>query len=115
MDKDQREQVREMLHDVLSGYHAKVDAQNTITNDALIRIDKKFEKLNGSVAEHGKIISDNLPHNVALCPQAKTIESLKENMISSRAIKTTIITSIGITGTLVTIIFLLFKLFTNTP
>ena len=113
MDKDQREQVREMLHDVLSGYHAKVDAQNTITNDALIRIDKKFEKLNGSVAENRKVINENLPHTIDKCPQTEVIESLKVNMISGKAIKTAIISSVGVTGTLFAIFFILYKLITN--
>ena len=115
MTKDQRDQVREMLHDILSGYHAKVDAQNTVTNAALEAMNIHFDKLNGTVAENRKIINENLPHSIIKCPQAKAISDLKENMISAKAIKGFIIGSIGVIGSLMAIAFIFYKMITKDP
>jgi hypothetical protein len=42
-----------------STYHAEVNAQNTVTNAALIGINEHLKQLNSKVATHEKIINDN--------------------------------------------------------
>ena len=108
MNTIQRGEVKEMLHEVLAGYHVKVDAQNTVTNAELGHIKKSLAKLNGTVAEHTKIINDNLPHTILKCSQAKDIQCLKDNMITSKAIKKFIMVSIGITVSIITVIIIIF-------
>ena len=57
MDKDDRTEVREIIHGIVGGYHAKVDAQNEVTNAALKEIKDRLGKLNGSVSSHEKYIA----------------------------------------------------------
>ena len=111
MTQKDRGEVREMIHDVLSGWEANTVAREEITNMALIRIDKHLEKLNGTVERHENTITANLPHNISHCPQAETIQVLKANMISEKAVKKTIYTSVVILGTLIGIIWGIFEIF----
>jgi len=115
MNKEQRDQVREMLHDILSGYHVKVDAQNTVTNAALKAMNIHFTKLNGAVAENRKIIDANLPHTIVQCPQASTIEKLRDNMVSRKAIISAVLIGIGSMGTFMSILFVIYRIITKTP
>lgn len=65
-------------------------------DDNFHEIKERLDKLNGSVARHEKVINENLPHNVNHCPQVKAIESLQENMITTKAVKKTIYVGFGI-------------------
>ena len=66
-----------------------------------IEVKKRLDKLNGAVASHEKIITENLPHSIAHCPQQEAIKDLQENMITSRAVKKTIYITFGIVCTLI--------------
>ena len=77
MTQKDRSEIREMIHGILSGWHATTTAQNDITNASLGDIKDHLIKINGKVVEHEKIINVNLPHNIALCPQKDIIEELK--------------------------------------
>ena len=70
-------------------------------DDNFVEIKKRLDKLNGSVARHEKVINEHLPHSIDHCPQAKVIEGLQENMITSKAIKKTIYIGFGIICTLI--------------
>lgn len=74
-------------------------------------VNKKLDKLNGTMDEHTKVISENLPHDISHCVQTETIEKLKENMVSEKAVKKTIYIGIAILGTLITIIWGINELF----
>ncbi len=82
-------------------------------DDHFFEMTKRLDKLNGSVARHEKVIDENLPHNIAHCPQAQTIETLKNNMVTEKAVKKTIYVAIGILGTLIGIVFALFEIFSK--
>jgi hypothetical protein len=77
MTQKDRSEIREMIHGILSGWHATTTAQNDITNASLGEIKDHLVKINGKVAEHEKVINVNLPHHIALCPQRDAIEDLK--------------------------------------
>ena len=111
MTQKDRSEVREMIHDILSGWEANTTAREEITNITLLSIDKHLEKINGTVAGHDTIIAANLPHNITHCPQAETIQVLKANMITEKAVKKTIYTSVVILGTLIGIIWGIAEIF----
>ena len=58
MDATERTEVRDMIHGVLVGYHAKVDAQNTITNNGLKGINHHLSNLNHSILKHATELED---------------------------------------------------------
>jgi len=81
-----------------------VDTDNKETNEHLKRI-------NGKVAEHTKIIAENLPHTVIHCTQAKAIDELHDNMITEKAVKKFVITAVGIICALITILWTINEIF----
>jgi hypothetical protein len=111
MTKDDRELTKEMIENVFAIIQHDLMLQNNITNTSLARIDKHLENLNSKVASHEKIINQNLPHNISLCPQSKTITEIRDNMISTGSMRKTITTSIAATGTVFSILFILYKVF----
>ena len=111
MTKTQREEVKEMLHEVLQTYQVRNEAQHDMTNISLERIDKHLEKINGKVAEHEKVINIHLPHNTTHCPQKETIEHLRDNMISAKAIRRSIYAGIASAAALMSIFFIIYKVF----
>lgn len=104
MNQVDRGEVREMIHDILSGHQARIESQNVVINAGLERIEKHLIKLNGSVAAHEKIITQNLPHNISLCPQAENIKTLNDSMVTGKAIKGAIYRGIAITATIAGIV-----------
>ncbi len=80
-------------------------------DDHFIEMTKRLDRLNGSVAKHEKIINENLPHNIAHCPQADIIEDLTKNMVSEKAVKKTLYIGIGILSSLIAIIWGISEIF----
>jgi len=78
MNTQERTEVREMIKSTLEGWNEATATREKLINISLNSIDAHLAKLNGKVSEHEKIINQNIPHTVALCPQAKIIEELKE-------------------------------------
>jgi hypothetical protein len=111
MEKGDRDEVREMLHDILAGWQAATIAREDVTNEALKNINDHLGRINGSVGRHETIIVENLPHTIAKCAQKETIQEVRDNMITNKAIKRTIIASIASTGTFFTILFILYQIF----
>jgi len=82
------------------------------TNIALLHIEEHLEKINGSLGNHEKVINENLPHTIANCAQKDTIQEIRDNMITTKAVKKAVILGIGLTSTIIGIIFtILEKLF----
>lgn len=76
MTNKDRNEIKDMIHDILSGWHSETVAREEVTNMNLDSIKEHLKKINGKVSEHEKIINVNLPHNIALCPQRKIIMDL---------------------------------------
>lgn len=74
-------EIRAMIHDVLSGWHAETVAREEITNMSLKNIDEHFARLNGSVARHEKILGEIYPQTPSNCPQNETIDDINKYMI----------------------------------
>ncbi|TSA51970.1 MAG: hypothetical protein D4R45_07720 [Planctomycetaceae bacterium] len=59
MDKEERGEVREMIHGILSGWQAQTVAREELTNVHLSGIRDHLERLNGSVKNNADDIEDN--------------------------------------------------------
>lgn len=95
----------------IQGYSARVDAQNTITNNRLQTIDEKLCKQNGRV---GKLEDESIKRNEVVqefhsfkesykdVPQQ--IRKLEDSNLSSASIKRWFAAAIALTGTIVGIV-----------
>ena len=96
----------------ISAYRAETTAQNCITNAALAGVNQRLDKINGKVGEHEKIINDrglvvqefkDFKESYKDVPQQ--IRKLEDDALSSKSIKKWLAASVGITATVVSIIF----------
>ena len=87
MDANERGEVRDMIHGILSGWEAATIARDDLINVNLEGIKEHLSRLNGSVAKHEEKINGNLPHTIANCAQKETIEELKLAITGDKAIK----------------------------
>ena len=120
MTKTDRAEVREMLHDILSGHQAKTDIIVTnatsaiiVTNATLKAIDEHIKEINGRVGAHDVIIARNLPHSLANCIQSETIREIRENMISAVAVRKAIYKGIALAGTIIGGLFAAYEILTK--
>lgn len=49
-------------------------------DDNFLEINNRLDKLNGNVAKHEKLINENLPHNIAHCSQAESIDAIQKDL-----------------------------------
>lgn len=92
-------------------YRLYLSAEFKTINEKLDTIDGRLKNLNSKVAEHEKIINQNLPHTIIHCPQVEIIEDLKENMITGRTILNTLYIGFGILGGLIALIWGITEIF----
>ena len=110
MTKAQREEVKEMLHEVIDPWQKERDKTDKLVNIALNNIDSHLDKINGKVAEHDKVITIHLPHNISHCIQREGMDKLKENMISGKAVRNAIYMGLAASAALFSILFIIYKL-----
>lgn len=72
--------------------------------DFIIEQNAKSNEIIGKHTEQITVLKRELPHTAAKCPHNVTIQELRDNMITSRGIKRLMVTSITITGIIVTLI-----------
>jgi tetrahydromethanopterin S-methyltransferase subunit B len=113
MTQQDRGEVREMIHGILSGWEAATVAREDLIGVSLKNIEEHLGKINGKVSEHEKIININIPHSIDKCPQKDTIKEIRDNMITNKGVRTTIFTAIVGASALVTVIFIVIKLVTG--
>lgn len=97
MDAQERTEVRDMIHDILSGWNARTESYMYTTNDSLKNIADHLKTLNGTVAKHQTTIDQHLPHSEVHCVQKgkidtmeKTLVRLDEKVVTRKALNTTI-------------------------
>ena len=102
----------------ISAYRAETTAQNCITNAALAGVNTRLDKINGSVAAHEKIINEraivvkdfeDFKKDFECVPDK--IRHLEDNQLSQSSIRKWVVTSIGLTATIVSIIFTVLNYF----
>ena len=57
MTNEEKQEFKEYIHTAIAGYHAKVDAQNTVTNLKLETIEKHLDKQNGRIGKAEEAIA----------------------------------------------------------
>jgi hypothetical protein len=85
MDVQERAEVRDMIHGILSGWNARAESYMSTTNNSLNNIDTHLKTLNHTVAKHQTVIDKNLPHTIAHCTQKDTIESIEKTLVKLNA------------------------------
>lgn len=110
MTKTDRAEVREMLHDILAGHQATNESAINVTNVALRDINEHLKEINGTIRNHEIIIAKNLPHTIVNCVQSETIREIRENMISAQAVRKAIYKGIALTGTILSILYVIFEI-----
>lgn len=102
----------------VSAYRAENTAQNTITNAALVGVNARLDKINGKVGDHEKTINDrslvvqefkDFKKDFECVPEK--IRHLEDNQLSQTSIRKWVVTSIGLTATIVSIIFTVLNYF----
>lgn len=84
METQERQEVREMIHGVLSGWEAATIAREELLNVNLTGIKEHLVKLNGSVAKHENIINGNLPHTIVNCAQKDIIQEIRDTILKDK-------------------------------
>lgn len=114
-----------VLIERMNGLTTLINAQSTATHELIGEVNKRLDKLNGKVNKHEDQITEALIERAknreeqknqanihyALCPNSPKIRAIEDNMLSAKSIKRWIAASIAITGTLVAIVFSIFKIF----
>lgn len=111
LQKEDRDEIRIMLHEVIDPWQKEVEKRDKLINIALNNIDSHLDKLNGKVAEHEKAINIHLPHTIQHCPQVELINRLEQDRLTRQSLKNIVVTIIGSFAGLLTVAWLIFKLF----
>jgi len=126
MDKEMKEELREIVSSCSSQIMTTVEAQNEIINNKLDGINEHLTNINGRVNKHDEQIFE------ALTERAKNREEQRENFkdlknlkpkvreledsqLTSKSVKKWLVGSVAVTGALVAIILSLVHLFTKLP
>ena len=84
MTNEDKIEFKSYIHDAIAGYHAKVDAQNTITNNRLETINAHLEKQNSRIGKAESAIALALEERAANRQQQQqyrdTVDELEERV-----------------------------------
>jgi len=119
MTSKERTEIKEIFREAILPFEVRIESEVSIIDIRLSDIDEHLKKLNGTMANHDKMLNAHIPggpegkRSIDQCPQNEVINDLKENMINAKAIKKTIISAVAVTGTLFSIAFIIYRLLTN--
>ena len=122
MDKETKDELREIVSSCSANIMTTVEAQNVIINTKLDGINDHLKHINGTVAAHEKTINDALieraRYREVLQDALKDVDEiipkvrkLEDNQLSSKTIKKWLVGSVAVMGTLVAIALAVFNLF----
>jgi hypothetical protein len=82
MQKEDREEVRQILTDVLAGYAAKQEGQYENLSLKIDNLDYKVEQIQIQTTKtNGRVTAlETKPHPIANCPQATIIDQLYDDV-----------------------------------
>lgn len=112
MEKQDRDEIKEFLIQILETHTAKVDGKFDVINTKLDTITTQTTKHNGRMTKAEEVINYllNREHNHgALCPQAKRIETLEHQQLTSISIKKFLVATLGVTVSIVAILAFVFE------
>lgn len=117
MNAEDRAEVRQMLTDIIAGPLNEVRGELKLANSKLGSIDNQTKITNGRVNKleervHDLENADPEPptlHTVADCAQATVIQDLRDNMISTKAIKKAIVQTLASSAAIVAVLYTIYK------
>ena len=114
MTKEDREELRDMISDVLSAHAENTNGKFELIKNQLDTITTQVKLTNGRV---NKLESDvlrlqfNDQNHANICPQGKRIEKLEQESLTSGAVKKFLIGSLAIMVSIVTIMVAVYEIF----
>lgn len=110
MTKQDKDEIKEIIHDYITGVIALQNAKYDLIDFKLDSIKEQTTKTNGRVTKLEDEISAN-DVNMVDSPVAKRIRALEDNQSNIRALKKWIIGSITVVGILMTIFWAIYDIF----
>lgn len=107
MTRDDHTQIKELFQTGIDHINAIQDLKMKLIEQKLDSIIDQTTKTNGTVRRHSEQLADienGKWHSIVTCPQSKVVNEVRDSMITSKAIKRLIISSITITGIVVAIV-----------
>lgn len=114
MTKDDREELRSMINDILCAHAEKTDGKFDVIDTKLDAITEQTKKTNGRVTKlEGQVLmlQFNEQNHGNVCPQGKRIEKLEQESLSSGAVKKFLLGTLAVMVSLVTIIVAVYEIF----
>jgi hypothetical protein len=117
MQIEERNEVREMLHEILSGYQALNESQYTVMDVKLDGINKRLDVLNGktqkTVDRVETLEKAEIVHYTA-CPHAPKINDrirqIEDNQLTTKSIRNWVLSTVAITSTIIGVIWVSYQL-----
>jgi hypothetical protein len=106
MTKADKEEIKEILHDYVSGVMARVDSKFEIIDIKLDEIKEQTTKHNGRMS----ILEFKEARHTIDCPNVDKIRALEDHTLTTKSIKNWIVGSVSIVGILMSILFIIIKL-----
>ena len=113
MTTEERQEVKEMLHDILAGHSAKIESTYSIIDVKLNNIQEQTSKTNGRVTkleDAVKTLQINDNNHIINCPQAPKLQKLQQDVDSVKNVKNFLIGSVAFIGVVVGIIYSIIKI-----
>jgi hypothetical protein len=111
-------ELRELIADAMQVRDERMTGQFNVIDCKLDLITQRLDRLNGTVAKHEKIINeraivvaDYMDHAKEAQVVEKRIRMLEDTQLSNKTIKKWIVTTVGVTGSLIAAGFTLFQFF----
>jgi hypothetical protein len=104
-------ELRMLIEDAMRAHNEKINGQFMVIDTKLDGITQRLDKINGTVAKHEKtineraiIVADYLDHAKEGEDIEKRLRIVEDTQLTQKSIKKWIVTTIGITGAILTII-----------
>jgi hypothetical protein len=108
------------LEEKFAGISRLVNAQFEVVHERLDAIKEQTTKTNGRVNEleddfgvFKEAVNKELPHTTDSCPHTKTITDLRDNMVTGKTIRNTIVIALTGSSAIAGIFWIFYKVFIN--
>jgi hypothetical protein len=116
MTKADKDEMREMLTDILSGHIEKIDGKFNLIDEKLERIESQTTKTNGRVNRLETVSMDTLikqKEHIINCPLNERVKTLEGDVITSKTIRKMFIQGFTILGIIGGLVFGIYEIITK--
>jgi hypothetical protein len=107
MTKADKDEIKGILHDYVSGVMARVDSKFEIIDLKLDRIEAQTTKHNGRMT----VLEMKEARHTIECPNVGKIRDLEDHVLTTKHLKKWVVGGVSIIGILMSIFFILMKIF----